>query len=78
MLSLSNFGDHALHHLFPTLDHGLLPELYDIFFKTLLEFEAECQCYQWFFETIKGQFKQLSRTTPQKLDYHDKFLLNKE
>ncbi|XP_055301663.1 cytochrome b5-related protein-like [Sitodiplosis mosellana] len=74
-LALANFGDHALHHLFPTLDHGILPQLYDILFETLLEFEAECQCYPWFFETIKGQFKQLSRVEPMTLDSHQKYLL---
>ncbi|XP_055306178.1 cytochrome b5-related protein-like [Sitodiplosis mosellana] len=75
LLALANFGDHALHHLFPTLDHGILHELYDDFFETLLQFEAECQCYPWFFETIKGQFKQLSRTEPMKLDSHERYLL---
>ncbi|XP_055306129.1 cytochrome b5-related protein-like [Sitodiplosis mosellana] len=75
LLTLTNFGDHALHHLFPTLDHGILPELYDDFFATLLEFEAECQCYPWFFETIKGQFQQLSRIETMKLDSHERYLL---
>lgn len=74
LLALANFGDHALHHLFPTFDHAILPELYDIFFETLLQFEAECQCYPWFFETIKGQFKQLSRVEPMKLDPHERYL----
>lgn len=75
LLALANFGDHALHHLFPTLDHGILPELYDLLYETLEEFEAECQCYPWFFETIKGQFQQLSRVEPMKLDSHEKYLL---
>lgn len=61
--------------LFPTLDHGVLPHLYDIFFETLLEFEAECQCKPWFFETIKGQFKQLSRIESMELDSHERYLL---
>lgn len=75
-LALTNFGDHALHHLFPTFDHGILPQLYDIFYETLLEFEAECQCYPWFFETIKGQFKQMSRVKPMKFDSHQRYLQN--
>ena len=75
LLTLANFGDHALHHLFPTLDHGILSELYDVFFETLLQFEAECLCYPWFFETIKGQFQQLTRTEPMKLDSHERYLL---
>lgn len=75
LLALTNFGDHTLHHLFPTLDHGVLPELYDILFETLFEFEAELQLYPWFFETIKGQFKQLTRTKPMKLSSHEKYLI---
>lgn len=75
LLALTHFGDHALHHLFPTLDHGILPELYDIFFQTLLEFEAECQCYPWFFDCIKGQFQQLSRIEPTLIDPRQKYLL---
>lgn len=75
LLALANFGDHALQHLFPTLDHGILPELYDDFFKTLIEFEAECQCYPWFFETIRGQSQQLSRTETHKYNSHEKYLL---
>lgn len=75
LLTLANFGDHSLHHLFPTLDHGILSELYDDFFETLMEFEAECKCYPWFFETIKGQFQQLSRVEPMKLDPHERYLL---
>lgn len=78
LLALTNFGDHALHHLFPTLDHGVLPDLYDVFFETLLDFEAECHCYPWFFETIKGQFQQLSRVEPIKLNPREKYLLKKQ
>lgn len=75
LLALTHFGDHALHHLFPTLDHAILSELYDILFETLLEFEAELQCYSWFFETIQGQFKQMARTKPMELSSHEKYLL---
>lgn len=73
-LNLANFGDHSLHHLFPALDHGILQELYDVFFETLLEFEAECLCYSWF-ETIKGQFQQLSRTETMQLDSRERYRL---
>jgi len=73
-LALANFGDHALHHLFPTLDHGILPELYGILFETLMEFDAECRAYPWF-TIIQGQFKQLVRDQPMKLDPHERYLL---
>lgn len=32
-LVLTNFGDHALHHMFPTLDHAVLDMLYPVFKK---------------------------------------------
>lgn len=73
-LALTNFGDHSLHHLFPTLDHGLLGQLYDILFETLAEFEAEIQCYSWF-ETIKGQFLQLSRVKSMTLNPQERYAL---
>lgn len=58
---LTHFGEHTLHHLFPTLDHGLLPQLNDIFLDTCKEFSVEMREYPWF-ELIKGQFQQLART----------------
>lgn len=75
LLALTSFGDHALHHMFPSLDHGYLSELYGIFYETLLQFEAESPCYPLFFETIKGQFKQLSRTEPMTMSSHERYLL---
>lgn len=58
---LTHFGEHTLHHLFPTLDHGLLPQLNNVFLETCKEFEIELREYPWF-ELIKGQFQQLART----------------
>lgn len=62
-LSLVHFGDHGLHHLFPTLDEGILPELYPILFDTMHEFKAEFLTYPWW-KLIRGQFQQLTRTEP--------------
>lgn len=60
-LVLTHFGDHALHHLFPTLDHGILPQLYPILYETLDEFHAELrECTH--LEHLIGQHKQLLRT----------------
>lgn len=77
LLTVCNFGDHAMHHLFPTLDHGLLPALYDDFFETLEQFEAEFVCKPWFFEITKGYFQQMARIEPQKLNSHQKYLFNR-
>lgn len=60
LLTLTHFGDHALHHLFPTIDHIHLPELQPLLLETCKEFEAVCRECRWW-ELIKGQFKQLGR-----------------
>lgn len=36
-LVLTNFGDHCLHHMFPTLDHSTLEHLYPTFKKVSAE-----------------------------------------
>ncbi|XP_067622954.1 cytochrome b5-related protein [Eurosta solidaginis] len=60
---LTHFGDHFLHHLFPTLDHGILPQLYPILYETLKEHKAELrECTH--LQHIIGQNKQLLRMTP--------------
>ncbi|KAM7351748.1 cytochrome b5-related protein [Cochliomyia hominivorax] len=62
-LVVTHFGEHALHHLFPTLDHGVLPQLYPEFTKTLEEFKGELrECS--FIQHIVGQNRQLLRTKP--------------
>ncbi|CAH0725209.1 unnamed protein product, partial [Brenthis ino] len=61
--SLTRFGDHALHHLFPTLDHAELKYLYP----TLLE---HCQKYEiqlrmtTFYSALISHSKQLIRKRP--------------
>lgn len=63
---MTNFGEHTLHHLFPTLDHGLLPQLNSIFLETCNEFKIELREYPWY-KLIIGQFQQLTRTKVRKL-----------
>lgn len=70
-LSLTHFGHHALHHLFPTLDHGILPQLYPILFKTMAEFEVDLEAYPWYHH-VYGQFRQLARTQPNPIDSLEK------
>jgi fatty acid desaturase len=65
-LVMTHFGDHALHHLFPTLDHALLPQLYGVFFETCKEFEMELREYP-FYKLIQGQYMQQARTKPRTL-----------
>ncbi|KAJ8929854.1 hypothetical protein NQ314_017458 [Rhamnusium bicolor] len=62
-LVLTNFGDHALHHLFPTLDHGALEHLYPVFKDVLNKFDVDLRVVsQW--DTITGGFQQLTRSEP--------------
>ncbi|XP_050534028.1 cytochrome b5-related protein-like isoform X2 [Daktulosphaira vitifoliae] len=65
IVSLMTFGDHTLHHLFPALDHSLIPYLQDIYDETCKEFGIEI-ITKSYIEYIFGQFKQLVRLTPNK------------
>lgn len=60
---LTNFGDHALHHLFPTVDHGHLNDLYTVFLKTCDDFGINWRLVTQF-ELVKGQYRQLARNKP--------------
>lgn len=62
-LVLTNFGDHALHHLFPTIDHGLLEHLYPTFLKVCAQFGVEWKLTSQI-ELVKGQIRQLAKTIP--------------
>ncbi|KAG5676468.1 hypothetical protein PVAND_006300 [Polypedilum vanderplanki] len=66
IVALTTFGHHTLHHLFPTLDHGLLPKLHDTLLETCKEFELELREYPWW-PLITGQFAQLIRDKPKSL-----------
>lgn len=55
------FGDHVLHHLFPTLDQTLLPQLRGILEKTCKEFDVEYVKYGTV-ESFLGLLKQIART----------------
>lgn len=57
------FGDHTLHHIFPTVDQDNLPELYPILEQTCSEFGFKLH-FVTAWELIKGQFLQLSRNRP--------------
>ncbi|XP_039293035.1 cytochrome b5-related protein [Nilaparvata lugens] len=56
-----SFGDHALHHIFPTIDHDDLAQLYPVFERTCQEFNVKLS-HMTTWELILGQFKQLMRT----------------
>lgn len=70
-MALTHYGHHAMHHLFPTLDSAILPELYSILYKTMGEFEVELVSYPWYHH-IYGQLRQLSRNEPNPIDSLEK------
>ncbi|XP_056633075.1 cytochrome b5-related protein-like [Diorhabda carinulata] len=62
-LVLINFGDHCLHHLFPTLDHGVLEHLYPVFEDVLKRFDLNLRFVtKW--DTLLGSYQQLTRIEP--------------
>lgn len=65
-LVLTNFGDHALHHLFPTIDHGQLEHLYPVFLETCQEFGIEWTMMTQM-DLVKGQYMQLARVKPKQI-----------
>ncbi|KAE9523809.1 hypothetical protein AGLY_015697 [Aphis glycines] len=65
-LTIATFGDHTLHHLFPALDHSLIPLLKDTYEDTCKEFGLDLTPKS-FTTIMHGQFKQLTRVTPNNL-----------
>lgn len=63
LASLTHFGNHLMHHLVPTIDHGVAAQLYPTLFETMAEFETEFEEYPWSV-LIYGQLEQLAKDTP--------------
>ncbi|XP_059052813.1 cytochrome b5-related protein-like [Achroia grisella] len=61
--SLTRFGNHALHHLFPTLDHAELIYLYPTLFEHCEKFKLELRKNS-FYEALISHSKQLWRKQP--------------
>ncbi|KAF5308051.1 hypothetical protein FQR65_LT06426 [Abscondita terminalis] len=53
-------GDHALHHLFPALDHGVLNHLYPVVEETLKEFNLKLRMKNTL-TMVKGHFLTLEK-----------------
>lgn len=61
--SITRFGDHALHHLFPTLDHAELKYLYPTLIEHCEKFETHLRT-NTFYEALISHSKQLIRKRP--------------
>ena len=63
LLVVTTFGNHVLHHLFPTVDFSKLDLLWPAFFETCLEFGVDYR-YMEAVDMLKGMHLQLLRETP--------------
>ncbi|XP_046396474.1 cytochrome b5-related protein-like [Ischnura elegans] len=61
--SLVTFGNHTLHHLFPTIDNAHLAKLYPVLIQTCEEFGKNFS-FGNLWETTKGQFLQMANNRP--------------
>ncbi|CAK1598675.1 unnamed protein product [Parnassius mnemosyne] len=55
------FGEHALHHLFPTLDHAVLKNLHPLFIEVCEKYKANYRTSTQF-QMVIGQIKETMRT----------------
>lgn len=60
---LTTFGEHTLHHLFPTVDHCYLPAAHEAFHRVCKQFNIKLDTKTGL-QLFKGQLQQLSRTIP--------------
>lgn len=58
---LTHYGNHILHHFFPSLDHAVLYNFHDELIETCSEFKEELRKISLFEATIE-QYKQQART----------------
>lgn len=74
-MTLAHFGQHSLHHMFPSLDHTLLPQLQEVFDKTCCDFEVEMKKVSFLYGFV-GHFQQLARTKTRKLKREQEVNIN--
>eukprot|EP00090_Calanus_glacialis_P038314 TRINITY_DN66911_c0_g1_i1.p1 TRINITY_DN66911_c0_g1~~TRINITY_DN66911_c0_g1_i1.p1 ORF type:complete len:439 (-),score=74.31 TRINITY_DN66911_c0_g1_i1:18-1256(-) len=60
---LTTFGDHLLHHLFPSVDHSKLAQLYPALYETCKEFQ-EVYSFKFVPEMILGMHQRIANTKP--------------
>lgn len=75
LAELTMYGNHVLHHLFPTLDHGMLDAIRPVFQQTCLDFQlpdewakpmpGNSRYNQW--DLTLGVFRQAARTESRQL-----------
>lgn len=68
------FGEHTLHHMFPTLDHAVLKYLHPIFLDLCEKFQANYRMSNQF-NMVIGHIKEVMRTDFNELGKNRKFEL---
>ena len=63
-LALVTFGHHGMHHLFPTVDHGVLHLLVPVVEATLKEFHIGGIRMTSYGDLFKGYFKRMANEIP--------------
>ncbi|KAK5641845.1 hypothetical protein RI129_010392 [Pyrocoelia pectoralis] len=64
LVVLLSFGDHGLHHLFPSLDHSILHDLYPVLEETLKEFNLNSIRMNTYSDLLMGYFKRMKMELP--------------
>lgn len=63
LLTLTHFGDHRLHHMFPALDHAVLPLLEPALDEHLAQYRLpNVTITSW--EALRGKYLQMARNRP--------------
>lgn len=60
---LTHFGEHTLHHMFPTLDHSVLTKLHPVFAKTCEEYKTKLRISTQL-DMFIGYYRQIAKTEP--------------
>jgi len=73
---LTTFGDHLLHHLFPSVDHSKLAQLYPLLYETCKEFEEDYS-FKFVPEMLLGMHERIANTQPASFSKtEDKLMIN--
>lgn len=63
LMVLTHFGDHRLHHFFPTVDHAVLPLLEPTLSEHLAAYRLPSRTMTaW--EAVRGKYQQMARIKP--------------
>ena len=62
-MSITHFGDHLMHHMFPAVDHAVLRLLEPALLETLQQYRLPAITVP-FWGAVWGKYRQMARITP--------------